>query len=590
MDFDGMGWGIGRAAITDGLEVLLAGSRGSADAWDRPEGDWGEGLSGLAEEEAAARREANSCYRLGSKALLRGDLELAELWLRSAYAQDHPGAAFRLAVAVHRRGTRQEQGGHAEAQAAIVSLLSQAALWGHSGARRALGRSGPGKTAEGEGDAGVDDADLASELAAALHEGTAPAAVPLSGPGPVADTALAAGARPVSPRLRGGGRPRVAAAGGGGELAAPPGAQDATWGLRVLEVLSRRSGGASLRRIAQDARLPVPVVRQTLVWLGRQGLAKRLAGGGFAEGPLLPALQSTNPAMAKRSLRHTLALLRDAVGAAVYISSYEDGEVRIAEAADGPGMPKVVEWVDFRSAAHASAVGKCLLALLGPDGRRDHMSRHKFARLTSRTIVTEKILFSRLERHRLSDPVLDVQEYSPGTVCAAVPVSFGTTTACVALSMPLSQASRLNEAAAILASQAGTVLLTLMLAGGIAPAREVGPEPPSQAPCPMPGAERRFAMADRLLLPSSVSEPRLRAPNRMAEMPSVYWARDTLSKELYVFDFALVPEPGEQDAGPALVLPQPGGEVVTDADQFAPAPAEDLLTSCEEQRVLVYAS
>ncbi|GAA3101196.1 hypothetical protein GCM10020254_53460 [Streptomyces goshikiensis] len=108
-------------------------------------------------------------------------------------------------------------------------------------------------------------------------------------------------------------------------------------------------------------------------------------------------------------LQETLDRLRDSVGAAVYISRYVDGEVKITQFADSPRTPKVHEWVDFRSAAHASAVGKCLLTQLDQNGRRDHLSRHKIARLTSKTIVNERILFSKLDAQPATVPVLDLR-------------------------------------------------------------------------------------------------------------------------------------------------------------------------------------
>ena len=96
-------------------------------------------------------------------------------------------------------------------------------------------------------------------------------------------------------------------------------------------------------------------------------------------------------------IKAVLTQLRDEVGAAVYFSRYDEGEVRIIDYADGPSAPRVNEWVDFRYAAHASAVGKCLLTQLDRDERREHVSRHKVARFTSKTITNEKVLFNTLD-------------------------------------------------------------------------------------------------------------------------------------------------------------------------------------------------
>ncbi|WP_328864086.1 hypothetical protein [Streptomyces virginiae] len=54
-----------------------------------------------------------------------------------------------------------------------------------------------------------------------------------------------------------------------------------------------------------------------------------------------------------------------------------DGEVHITQMAGGPATPAVNKWADFRSAAHTSAVGECLLPHLDHDSRTDHFTRHE---------------------------------------------------------------------------------------------------------------------------------------------------------------------------------------------------------------------
>lgn len=125
--------------------------------------------------------------------------------------------------------------------------------------------------------------------------------------------------------------------------------------------------------------------------------------------------------------------------------------------------PKVNEWVDFRSAAHAMALGKCLLTQLDHDSRRDHLARHKTVRLTSRTTTNEKVLFRKLDSQPATVPVLDLQEYAVGTVCAAVPISAGRSVGCLALSLPLAHAHRLRQAADALNREAAPMLLSLSI-------------------------------------------------------------------------------------------------------------------------------
>ncbi|THA49411.1 hypothetical protein [Streptomyces sp. A1136] len=105
------------------------------DNWDRPDGDWGEGSPDNGET-LQERRNANFCYRLGSLALSQGDLRPAEGWLTMAMKAHHPGAWFRCAALVSRRGYRLFGGDGP--QAYFRYLIEGAADRGHGDARQIL--------------------------------------------------------------------------------------------------------------------------------------------------------------------------------------------------------------------------------------------------------------------------------------------------------------------------------------------------------------------------------------------------------------------------------------------------------------------
>ncbi|MGW1379693.1 IclR family transcriptional regulator [Streptomyces sp. NPDC002446] len=237
------------------------------------------------------------------------------------------------------------------------------------------------------------------------------------------------------------------------------------YALRVLETISRHAGGVADAQIARETGLSPGQLAHMLSMLRREGYVEQLADGAYVVGESLLLLGSggDRDRALRDKLQLTLDQLRDSVGAAVYISRYIDGEVKILHYADGPLAPKVNEWAEFHRTAHASAVGKCLLAQLDHDGRKDHLSRHKTARLTSRTITNEKVLFHKLDSQPPTVPVLDLQEYAVGTVCAAVPITAGSTVGCLALSMPLEHAHRLRQAADTLNRKAAPVLLSLAI-------------------------------------------------------------------------------------------------------------------------------
>ncbi|MBT2408113.1 hypothetical protein J7I97_15100 [Streptomyces sp. ISL-87] len=249
---------------------------------------------------------------------------------------------------------------------------------------------------------------------------------------------------------------------------APAALESVHQALRVLEIINRFSGGVSLAQIARETQLPQLVLARVMEQLVRANLATAAGPGAYVAGMAL-ALTDAVSEDGPGQLRQTLSWVRDAVGAAVYVARYTDGEVSITQYADSPAAPVVEEWVDFRAAAHASAVGKALLTQLEYEGRKDHLARHRMSRFTSHTITSEQALFHQLDVRRPNAPLLDLQEYAIGTVCAAVPITAGPNPECVALSMPAPDRRRLKQAARILQSEAAAVLLALIVAGSSPP-------------------------------------------------------------------------------------------------------------------------
>lgn len=235
--------------------------------------------------------------------------------------------------------------------------------------------------------------------------------------------------------------------------------------LRILETVAGHSTGVTDTELARVTGLGTERLTILLRTLRREGYVEQLTDGAYITGESLSRLGSASgrEQAVREQIQRTLDRLRDSLGAAVYVSRYVDGEVTITQYAAGPTTPAVNEWVDFRVSAHATALGKSLLGQLDHNGRRDHLSRHKMARLTSRTITSDRLLLSRLEAQPPTVPHLDLQEYAVGTVCAAVPITAGASVGCLALSLPVEHAHRLRQAADTLNREAGPVLLSLAI-------------------------------------------------------------------------------------------------------------------------------
>ncbi|MFE9637055.1 IclR family transcriptional regulator C-terminal domain-containing protein [Streptomyces sp. NPDC006463] len=463
------------------LAALMSRLAGPADFWDRPDGSWAapsppDGPGGRKRPDAA---DVNSAYRLGSKALRRGDAQAAEQWLGQAAEHGHPGAVFRLAVLTARLGGPEL---HTE----VTQLVAAAAHLGHGDAL-ALREDMAAFPADGQA---VEDSEFADELCAAL----------LSGAGGMPGRSVEFSASPLrAPRLT------VAARQVPGQGSAPAQWKAVERALRILHVLHGSSVALSPAQLSKRARLSKGVVERLLPWLCQRGMADGLPDGGYAPGPDLLALAQPSGGAAESALQRTLATLRDAVGAAVYVSSYTDGEVHISRLSDGPQAPRVYEWVDFRFAGHASAVGKSLLHQLPFEARMDHLARRHPVRLTPRTITDPARLFRIIDHNGPRSVQFDWQEYSPREVCVAVPLSFGQAEA-LALSLPASQRHRLKEAAQTLTDQSATVLLSLLLSGN----------PPVEPASPRQGEIAVVPPTDGLLLarPAAITVRTGPAPSR----------------------------------------------------------------------------
>ncbi len=319
--------------------------------------------------------------------------------------------------------------------------------------------------------------------------------------------------------------------------------------LAVVRVLEKHPLGVRAAQLRRESGLAEAELRPLLAMLCEEEYAYRPGAGVFARGPALDRLASAGAGGLAGQLQRTLSLARDSAGAAVYLSRYAEGEVRITQMADGPGAPPVQEWVDFKAAAHASAVGKCLLTQLDADRRRDHVARYRPARLTPQTITDSRVLFTALDAVAPGAPVFDLREYSPGVVCSAVPIATGDAAGSLALSLPATHAHRLYEATEALRRKAVPVLLALLLSGAIPPDAPVGataaddPDAPATAPAPHPSGVtpetlRHLRMLFRTPLTRSTASP-----------ADPHLVSDTASEAAYFFD------PLPESDPPRLSLP-----------------------------------
>lgn len=234
--------------------------------------------------------------------------------------------------------------------------------------------------------------------------------------------------------------------------------------FRLLEAVSAHENGAPAKQLARETGLPLATAYHLLRTLVHDGYVRKLDDGGFILGDRLQTLHTAGRTQALLSrVRPTLAALRDELSTAAYLTFYEEGEIRVAEIVDGPRAPRVDLWVGFEDAGHATALGKSVLRELDEESRKDYLSRHPLADLTPRTITDPPELLRRLDSSPMAPAVTDLEEYTLGTVCVAVPVYSGNTLGSLGVSLRADRRSRLDEIRARLIPTASRVTRGLSL-------------------------------------------------------------------------------------------------------------------------------
>ncbi|MCD2465709.1 MULTISPECIES: IclR family transcriptional regulator [unclassified Streptomyces] len=231
--------------------------------------------------------------------------------------------------------------------------------------------------------------------------------------------------------------------------------------LRLLEAVASHADGAPAKQLARETGLPLPTTYHLLRTLTHEGYLVR-DKGVFVLGDAAARLAGGGDVQNRRiKIEDSLARWRDAIGVPIYFAVYREGEIELVAVADTPSAPAVEEWADFRETGHAHAIGQCLLSQLDLKSRQDHLDRHPVEAITPYTLRNRHVLLDRLGGLGRMEPLVERQEYALGTVCAAIPITAGSTAAAMAISLPLHQEERLLPAVERLRTEIGRLFSSL---------------------------------------------------------------------------------------------------------------------------------
>ena len=214
-------------------------------------------------------------------------------------------------------------------------------------------------------------------------------------------------------------------------------------GLEVLDCFAARDSW-SLADLAAHLGQNKATVFRVLHTLEQFGyLAKDAASGRYSLGLRLHALGAA--AVRNEQLRWQalppLQDLAESTGETVHVGILHDGVVVTVQIVEGTHAVRMHSTVGKRSPAHASALGKVLMAYL-PDAEVDAVvAAHGLPRFTPNTITTPEALRERLHRVRLDGYARDEEEIEVGLRCLAAPITdhAGRPTAALAISAPASR-------------------------------------------------------------------------------------------------------------------------------------------------------
>lgn len=210
--------------------------------------------------------------------------------------------------------------------------------------------------------------------------------------------------------------------------------------LRLLQELAGHGSGVMLSELAASTGLPKSSLHRTLSALSERGFVSQRDDGRYLLGAelLRIAFDFHDRLDLRVLLRPTLERLRAALNETVHVGVLDGPDVVYVDKLESTRPLSLTSKIGGRNPAHATAVGKALLAWTYPTtasviqwaGRDGPLVRR-----TPRTIVEPDGLARELARVRADGFAKDLEESEPGLRCLATPVFFGRAIPIAAISI-----------------------------------------------------------------------------------------------------------------------------------------------------------
>ncbi|HET7398583.1 MAG TPA: IclR family transcriptional regulator C-terminal domain-containing protein [Intrasporangium sp.] len=200
--------------------------------------------------------------------------------------------------------------------------------------------------------------------------------------------------------------------------------QSVSRALRVLEVVTA-TPGLPVKAIARRAGLNLSTTYHLVRTLAYEGYVCRLKNGCYDVGSELPrrfydVVQSLGrPPQSRAVLGHLVQV----TGLSAYLGRLGDAGMVIADVVEGPASPHLEDLeVGLGVAAHATALGKALLASMPGPERRSYLREQGLPAFTRNTTTDAEALEALLRSVGVGRLVVEHGEFRDGVSCAAAVV------------------------------------------------------------------------------------------------------------------------------------------------------------------------
>ena len=195
--------------------------------------------------------------------------------------------------------------------------------------------------------------------------------------------------------------------------------------LRVLEAVGAAPRGLTVKQIARRCDLTTATTYHLVRTLAYEGYVIRREDGTYIVG-LEIADRFRELTAAFRGPADTMDALRRSAtetGYSHYLGRFIGGQIVISCLAEGPQSPYVEDLVPgFDDGAHATALGKALLATLSADQRLRYVKDWGMRVFTPTTFTQPEALETDLAAGERRGMQVEINQYRPGLGCAAVTV------------------------------------------------------------------------------------------------------------------------------------------------------------------------